>query len=145
MFTTLVQALGLNSTFFIQFLIFLILFPVLAKGLIGPYFKLNLLREKETKKRMESAARWKEKKSLLETDYQKKAQTIHADFQKIFKAKSQVLESEFAEKKQKALEELKKENQRKLSLLDQELKEAEALLIKEAEALSESAFQRLVS
>lgn len=145
MFTTIAEALNLNNTFFIQFLIFLVMYPLLSKLLIGPYFKLYLLREKQTKNLMQEAERWQNKQESLKKKYIEKAQQIDRDFQQIFSQESRKINEEFVQKKQREMEKIYKDQEDRLKHLNTELREMKNQSVKQIKPLAEQAFHRLIS
>ena len=145
MFATIAEALNLNSTFFIQFLIFLFMYPLLSKLLIGPYFQLHLLREKRTKNLMQEAQKWQEKQEALKKKYIEKAQQMDQDFQQIFQQKSRQINEEFQQKKQTQMEKIYKEKASQLEHWNTELQEAKNQSVKQIKPLAEQAFHRLTS
>ena len=145
MFNTLAEALNLNSTFFIQFLIFLSMYPVLSRLLIGPYFKVYLLREKRTKNLMQEAEKWQKKQELLKQEYVKKAQQIDKDFQQIFHQQSRQINEDFSQKKQMEQERIQKEQITRFQNLDTELQQIRNQTTKQIKPLAEQAFHRLIS
>ena len=145
MVNTFIEALNLNSTFFIQFLIFLSIYPLLSKLLIGPYFKVHLLREKKTKNLMQEAEKWQKKQEASKEEYVKKAQQIDKDFQQIFLQHSRQINEEFSQKKQKEVEKIQKEQITRFQNLDIELQQARNQTAKQIKPLAEQAFHRLIS
>ncbi len=145
MVNTFIEALNLNSTFFIQFLIFLSIYPLLSKLLIGPYFKVHLLREKKTKNLMQEAEKWQKKQEASKEEYVKKAQQIDTDFQQIFLQHSRQINEEFSQKKQKEVEKIQKEQITRFQNLDIELQQARNQTAKQIKPLAEQAFHRLIS
>ena len=145
MFATLTEALNLNSTFFVQFLIFLAMYPLLSRLLIGPYFKLHLLREKRTKNLMQEAEQWQKKQEILKQKYIEKAQQIDKNFQQIFLQQSRQINEEFLQKKQKEMEKFYKEQTGRLERLNIELQEIKNQSVKQVKPLAEQAFHHLTS
>ena len=145
MFSGLLEALNLNYTFFIQFLIFLSMYPVLSRLLLKPYLKIYSLREKETKNRMRSAEEWKKKQEVLKQEYVKKAQQIHNKFQQIFSEKSRQITEEFLQKKQTAHAEIQKEFDHSLQKWNIELKQVKNQSLEQIKPLSEEIVNRLSS
>ena len=145
MFNTLIEALNLNRTFFIQFLIFLAMYPLLSRLLIGPYFKLYLLREKRTKSLMQEAEKWQNKQESLKNKYIEKAQQIDKDFQQIFLQQSRQINGEFLQKKQKETENIYKEQTNRLEHFNEELQNIKIQSVKQIKPLAEQAFHRLTS
>lgn len=145
MFTTIAEALDLNSTFFIQFLIFIVMYPLLSRLLIGPYFNLHLLREKRTKNLMQEAEKWQEKQESLKKKYIEKAQQMDKEFQQIFLQKSRQINEEFLQRKQAEMEKIYKEKADQLEHLNSELQEIKNQSVKQIKPLAEQAFHRLTS
>ena len=145
MVNTFIEALNLNSTFFIQFLIFLSMYPILSRLLIGPYFKVYLLREKKTKNLMQEAEKWQKNQEILKEEYVKKAQQINRDFQQIFLQQSRQINEEFSQKKQMKVERIQKEQTTRFQNLDVELQQIRNQTAKQIKPLAEQAFHRLIS
>ena len=62
MINSLVEALNIDSTFFIQLLFFAVFYPVLSRGLFKPWYRLHTARESLTSSRFKKAEKLKLKK-----------------------------------------------------------------------------------
>lgn len=145
MFVSLIQALGVDSTFFIQFGIFLLFYPILSRLLFLPYFKLQNQREKETVERMKQVEKLEEKKKKLQQEYEQKAHGINERFSKMYNEESKLLKESFLRRKEEKKEENKKIYEQKVEALLQEVKEAEGQMGDEVNQLAKMAINRLIS
>ena len=145
MFSSLGQALGINSTFFVQFLVFMALYPVLSRMLFRPYFRLHEKREEQTRGRMTKADKWQKEEQALKTQYEQSARQIHLRFEEMYRKESKKLKQNLLEDEEKKQTALRQEYKQKTHELLQEVKEKEQSLYSEAEALSDLACQRLLS
>ena len=145
MFSSLLQALAVDSTFFVQFFIFLAIYPVLSRLLFRPYFQLENQRERETRFRMQKAEELKKKKEDLRREYEQKAHDIKEGFNKLYNQKSKELRKSFLKVKTQNQKEIQKEHEQKNKVLFQEIKEAEAQLQAEIEPLTRTAVECLIS
>ncbi len=84
MFYSIMESLGLNESFFVQFVIFLLIYPVLSKLLFGPYFRLYSKKEKETSLRMKEVEELKKKQELLQAEYERKAKQLNEKFRSLY-------------------------------------------------------------
>lgn len=145
MFVSLIQALGVDSTFFIQFGIFLLFYPILSRLLFLPYFKLQNQREKETVERMKQVEKLGEEKKKLQQEYEQKAHEVNEQFSKMYNKKSKLLKESFLRRKEEKKEENKKIYEQKVEALLQEVKEAEGQMDDEINQLAKMAINRLMS
>lgn len=145
MFTSLLQALGVNSSFFVQFFIFLLFYPILSRLLFRPYLRLHSQRERETIERVKQAEKLLEKKQSLQKKYEKKAYTINEEFNRIYHQKSKSLRERFLNKKNQDRQKAQQEFIEKQNLLFKEVKEVEKLLQSEVKELTTAAVGRLIS
>ena len=145
MFTSLIQALGVDGTFFAQFLIFLLFYPFLSYLLFRPYVRLQNQREKETSERMKKAEEWKKKKQVLEREYEVKAKAFNEKFNILYDEESKILKQGMLENSLKAKSALKEEYARKSKALLQEVKTAEKTFESETNQLAKIALERLLS
>ena len=145
MFSSLTQALGVDSTFFVQFLIFLLFYPVLSRLLFRPYCQLQDQRERETVERMKQAEKLKEKKQILQKEYEKTARHFNEEFNKTYNEESKKLKEIFLKQRIKNQKKTQKEYEQKNKTLLQEIKEAEAQMQSEINQLTKEAVDRLVS
>lgn len=145
MFVSLIQALGVDSTFFIQLLIFLLFYPVLSRLLFLPYFKLQNQREKETVERMKKVTHLEQEKKRLQEEYKERAHKINETFNRIYGEESKVLRESFLKRQEKKQQENKNQYERKIEDLLQEIKTVEGQLNREVNQLAEVAVGRLTS
>ena len=145
MFSSMAEALGINSTFFVQFVIFLLFYPVLSRWFFRPYFQQEQKREQETTKRVQQAEQLKEKQQALEKEYKARAYQLNKDFNTLYNKEIQKLKSAFLNKENQKTEEIKQEYQQKQKSLSQEIKQAQQDMKAEIPALSSAVHQRLLS
>jgi len=145
MFSSLLQALGVNSTFFIQFFIFLIFYPVLSRMLFRPYCKILAKKEKETSERMKEAENLKKKKEDLQIEYDLKAKKIDKEFNEMYQKESKKIRDSFAQKRLKSQEDMRVQYNEQRQSLFKEIKDAEDKLQLEIKPLTEITVDRLVS
>ena len=145
MFTSLLQALGVNSSFFIQFSIFLLFYPILSRWLFRPYFRLHSQRERETVERMKKAEQLLEKKQNLQEKYEKKAYLINKAFNKMYSQKSKSLKEYVVNKKIQERQKIQKEFEKQQQTFLKEISEVEKLLQSEVKGLTKVAVDRLIS
>ena len=145
MFASLLQALGVNSSFFVQFFIFLLFYPVLSRLLFRPYFRLHNKREQETMERMEKAERLSERRQHLQKEYKEKAYAVNEAFNKMYNRESKILRERFLNKKMQDKQENQRAFEEKRQVFLKEIKEAEKLLQTEVKGLTKIAVDRLIS
>ena len=145
MFASLLQALGVNSSFFVQFFIFLLFYPVLSCLLFRPYFRFHNKREQETVERIKQAEQLLEKKQNLQEEYEKKAYAINEAFNRMYSQESKSLKEHFLNKKIQDRQEIQKEFEKKQQGFFKEMNEAEKLLQSEVSGLTKVAVNRLIS
>lgn len=145
MFTSLTQALGVDGTFFVQFLIFLLFYPILSRGLFRPYVCLQSQREKETSERMKKAEEWEKKKQVLEKEYKAKAKALNEKFNTLYDEGSKKLKQEMLKNSLKAKSALKEEYVQKRKNLLQEFKVAEKTFESDTNQLAKATLERLLS
>lgn len=145
MFSSLIQALGVDGTFFVQFVIFLLFYPILSHWLFLPYFKLQNQREEETVKRLKQVEELQRKKEHLKKEYEQKAYNINEKFNKIYNEESKQLRQSFLRRRIENQEENRREYERKSQTLLQEIKSAEDQMQSEINQLTEIAVDRLIS
>lgn len=80
----LIDSLGLNSTLFIQFGIFMVSFGILQYVLFKPYNKAAQERYNRTVGNEESAHQFDEEIELIQRQYREKAQATNNDVQAVF-------------------------------------------------------------
>ncbi len=144
MFSSLTEALGVDGTLWIQFLIFLFFYPVFSRWLFRPYFHLQNQREKETKERLKQAEKWEKKKQDLEREYETKAQSLNEKFNILYNEGSQKLKEKFSQSRLKGEKVIKEEYKQKKADFFQEMEQAEILMQSEINPLAETALNRLL-
>ena len=145
MFASLIQALGVDGTFFVQFIIFLLFYPVLSRFLLRPYFQLQNQREKETVGCMKQAEKLKEKQLSLKEQYERKARDINEQFNKLYGEESKKLRELFLQRRMKNQEEIQKEYEQEKEGFFQEVEIAKNRLQSEVNELTGEAVERLIS
>lgn len=123
-----IETLGLDSSFFIQFVWAVGLYFLLSKILLKPYFQMMEKRENLTGGRFKSSQKLEEDIEHLKTQYEKKAKAVHKAFQKDFGEIKKQVELDYKTKFIKLQKEwentLKKEQER---ILKEEQKQEEVL------------------
>ncbi len=145
MFSSLAEALGINGTFFVQFLVFLALYPLLSRLLFRPYFRLHEQREEQTRGRMEKADKWRKEEESLKTEYEESARRMNRLFDEMYREKSKKLKQNLLEDEEEKQKELRKEYEQKTRNLLREIKEKEQSLYSETDSLSEQVRLHLLS
>lgn len=145
MFHSLIQALGLDSSFFIQFLIFCLLYPVIQRGLILPFYRLHQERERQTSQKIQKAQALKQQIKHLQKEYEQRAGTLHQDFQKLYDREQARLFKSFSDLKNQSLKTMEKEHQMQKQKLYQEFRQAEREVKREIKPLAERILNRLNS
>ena len=145
MFSSLAESLGMNGTFFVQFLIFLALYPVLSRLLFRPFFHLHEQREKQTLGRMKKADEWPKEERALKAEYEEKARRIDRRFDEIYLKESKRLKQGFLEDKERKQKALQKDQKQKNREILQEIKQKEHSLFSEAGRLSKTLIHHLLS
>ncbi|MDE0120096.1 MAG: hypothetical protein OXM55_08845 [Bdellovibrionales bacterium] len=145
MFSSLAQALAIDYTFFIQFTVFLICYPVFSRLLFYPYVQLQNLRDKETKERMKQVEKWEEKRKILQEQYEQKVRDINEGFNRLYNEGSVRLKEDFFKKKREVQEKIQKGYEKERGKLKEEVEEARRSLKKETNQLVTAAVHRLVS
>ena len=145
MFSSLIEALGVDGTFFIQFLIFLLFYPLCSRLLFRPYFKLNSQREKETSDRIKKAQQYQQKNEDLKKEYELRARRLSQQFNELYNTKSQTIKAELLKQYTAEQKKLTTEFQKKRTLLQTELKTAGEQLQSEVAPLAQTVKDRLLS
>ena len=145
MFSSLFEALGVNSTFFVQFAIFLCFYPVLTSWLIRPYFEVHKKRERKTKGTWEQAEKLKLQEEKLQKEYEQKAKEVNENFKNLYEQESQKIKTKLAKEDLINREKLKTEMEQKKTILSKEVKEIKTNLAKEIGPLSQAVVEKLSS
>ena len=145
MFSSLAQALAIDYTFFIQFAIFFLFYPVFSRFLFYPYFQLQNQREQETGERMKQVEKWKTKKQVLQEQYEQKACDLNEDFNKLYNKGSVQIKEVFLENKIKIQKGIQTEYVQKREALMKDIEEAGMNLQADINQLTKAAVNRLVS
>ena len=145
MFSSLFEALGVNSTFFVQFAIFLCFYPVLTSWLIRPYFEVHKKREEKTKGTWEQAEKLKLQEEKLQKEYEQKAKEVNENFKNLYEQESQKIKTKLAKEDLINREKLKTEMEQKKTILLKEVKEIKTNLAKEIGPLSQAVVEKLSS
>ena len=145
MFSSLVQALGVDNSFFIQFLVLLLFYPVLSRLLFYPYFKFHNQREEETLDRMNRVEKLKEKKVSLQEIYNKKAHFVNAEFNRIYQQNGKQIKESFLQERESKQIKIQKEYEEKSKAFFHEIKQAEDQVQKEVDEIAKMVVNRLIS
>ncbi|PIS11395.1 MAG: hypothetical protein COT73_04250 [Bdellovibrio sp. CG10_big_fil_rev_8_21_14_0_10_47_8] len=81
---TILHQLGLNQSFFFQFIIFAIAYLVLSQIVFAPYTKAFTQREEKTKGGEELAGEYKHKADELKAQYENRARQVSGQVKTIF-------------------------------------------------------------
>ena len=95
-----IDTLGLDKTFFFQFLLVVLLYFVLNKLLFRPYLKLLEKRESLTKGKFSEGKQLGIQTESLKQEYEKKSRKLYSEFQKLFSKIKEESEKEFQIKKE---------------------------------------------
>ena len=144
MFSSLAQALGVDSSFFVQFAVFLVFYPVLARALFRPYVRLADKRERETALRIKKAEELKAQTQALEEEYKTKARKLNENFNKLYERESKKLRVELLKQSAQLQEKMQKEHEQKKATVLQEIKTAEKQIQLETDDLIQSAVGKLL-
>lgn len=145
MFSSLIQALGVDSSFFIQFVIFLFFYPILSSFLFRPYFRFQNQREKETSERMRQVAKLKEKKEALQEVYNEKARSINEEFNRLYQQKSKQMRESFLKERVNNQKKIQREYEERSKAFFNQVVEAEDQIQKEVYQIAKIAADRLTS
>ena len=143
MFHSLIQALGLDSSFFIQFLIFCLLYPLIQRGLVLPFYRLHQERERQTSQKIQNAQTLKQQIQQLQKEYGQRTGLLHQNFQKLYDREQTLLSKTFSDLKNQSLKAMEEEHQRKKQKLYQEFKQAEQEVKRDIKPLADSILSRL--
>jgi len=135
------QALGLDVTFFIQFFILLLVYPIISRGLLRPYVNLQYQREQQTKGRHDAAQALEETNKKLRMEYEQKAYNFHKKFRTLYQEKSKQLQLQLFKESQIRQANIRKKFMQKQSLLDQEVEEIQKQMPSEEDKLVKVAMQ----
>lgn len=139
------QSLGVDSTVFVQFFIFLLFYPVLSCLLFRPYFKLQNQKEHETSERMKQAEKFKAKQQNLQEQYKKLTYKFNKEFNDIYNQESQKIKQTFLNRQSKNQAVLLKEFKEKQQIFFQEIKKAESEIQIDIKELTKTATHCLTS
>ncbi len=145
MFYSLVQALGLDSTLFVQLALFCVFYPLMSRFLTGPFLRLQEERQKQTVQKIKEAELLKQKNLQQEKTYRLKALQLQAEFKKLYNQKKQELQKQFYDKKQQQEREIQEEYRNKELQLQQEFDKAGEELSRHTGPLAWQVFKRLGS
>ena len=133
----LISTVGLDSSFFYQFLLTAGIYFISKNLFFQPYLEKFKERQERTKGRLKSSKvlelQIEEKKMI----YKQKAQKIHKEFQEIFNQIKQKAQESYLSENLKLKKEQKKELEKKRRILSQALKEQEMALEKDLPLLVE--------
>ena len=145
MFGSLIQALNLDSTFFVQFLIFLLLYPLLSQLLIKPFYNLYKDREDQTRHKVKSAEDLKRQVQLLQASYDEKAKKMYNEFNQLYEEQSYQLKRKFAENREIARQEMERKHAEDLSDLKRDIQNTQQDMELRSGELVKAAFDKLSS
>ena len=145
MFSSLIQALGVDSSFFIQFVIFLFFYPILSSFLFCPYFRFQNQREKETSERMRQVAKLKEKKEALQEVYNEKARSINEEFNRLYQQRSKQMRESFQKERMNNQRKIQREYEERSKVFFNQVVEAEDQVQKEVHQIAKIAVDLLTS
>ena len=145
MLASLLQALGVDSTFFIQFGCFLLFYPILSRGLFQPYFRIQNQREKETIECMKEVETLKATQQDLKVKYTKKARELQEKFNLLYNKKSRLLKEAHLKRQAENKEHFLKEYEEKSKILSKQARKAEDSLQPEIKFLTKTAVEHLIS
>ncbi len=144
MLSSLAQALGLDFTFFVQFLLFLLVYPVVSYWLLGPYMDLQNKREKQTLGAKAVAEHLRQEAEKLRLQYQQKAREVHGIFNQQYQKGSQQLKMKYLHESQDIKKQLRLEFVKNQEQLKQELITADKKLFLEIPTLTQKIVQILL-
>ena len=81
----MLHQLGINSSFFIQFGIFIFAITFLSLYVFGPYAKAVEEREKQTRGSQELATEFDKQSIELHSEFEEKARQVHSKIQEVYK------------------------------------------------------------
>ncbi len=131
MLTALIQALGLDITFFVEFLIWLALYPIILKGLITPYMILHNQKESSIGGRNKRSEILQEQITHLKLKYETIAQQLQSTFRMKYQKQSQPIKEQILREGIQKKQLLKKEANMQLKNLDREVHQTEQALSSE--------------
>ncbi|MES3036804.1 MAG: ATP synthase F0 subunit B [Bdellovibrionota bacterium] len=108
---SLLSQLGVNETFFIQFIIYICMFSFLSLYVFAPYAQALEKREEKTKGTEQVAEEYRNKYNEVNSAYQNKAKEVHSRIQEIY----QTIRKEAAQEYDKIVDQAK---QQVASLMD---------------------------
>lgn len=144
MFSSLALALGLDFTFFIQFSLFLLVYPVVSYWLLCPYVDLQKKREKQTLGAKKQAEYLYQKTEKLRLQYQQKAREVHNIFNQQYKERSQQLKIKYLSASQNIKQQIQSKFIEGQKQLKQELSIADKKLSVEVPVLTQKIVQTLL-
>ena len=81
----MLQQLGINATFFIQFGLFVFIITFLSMYVFGPYAKAVEAREKQTRGSQDQAVEFEKQAVELHSEYEMKAREVHGKIQDVYR------------------------------------------------------------
>ena len=139
------EQLGLNSTFFIEFAIFIVLYLILANVYFKPFLKLFQARHKKTIEDRETAEKLMQQAQAKFDEYKRVLQeertSLRAEYERA------LTEAKHQENEQlaKARDEAKKITQETIEAVDQQRVQLKKQLSADIESLAQGISERLLS
>jgi F-type H+-transporting ATPase subunit b len=144
MITGILLSLGVNSTFWIQLSIFVVMFFFLKKVVFDPYFKAFEKRQEKTTGSQNEAEMLYAQTRELQALYQRKARNINADIKAIFDKIRGDANREQDTIISQAKEKSKLDSEKTREKIQGEFNKAREALIKEAPILGEAINNKLI-
>lgn len=116
----MLQQLGVNSTFFVQFGLFVFAITFLSAYVFAPYAKAVEGREKQTKGSQDEAIEIEKQTIELHSDYEVRAREVHGKIQEVYK----LMRVEAGQEYEKTVQAARKESEKHVDQVRAKVKAA---------------------
>ena len=141
---SVMNELGVNSSFFVQFVIFLLAFPFLHFLIFRPHFLALKQRQSRTEGDEVLAEKMKQEISDLEKQYQNRQRTLNQDLKEIYTKANKDIDLKKAEVVLRAHEKARKKVEQAHKTLQSSVIEARKTLPKEVSSVSDKIIEKVL-
>ena len=118
----MLQQLGINSSFFIQFGLFIFAITFLTLYVFGPYAKAVEDREKQTRGSQDLATEFEKQTIDLHSEFEEKAREVHGKIQDVYKQ----MRTEATQEYEKTVQAARKESEKHVEEVRTQVKQSVA-------------------
>ncbi len=116
----MLQQLGINETVFLQFIIYLAIFPLLYTLVSKPFAKAQEERQSRTKGTEQLSYEFQQKSAELQAEYQRRAREVNENIHQIFtraKSEAQIEQDDIIQLSKREAQKTSDENSKKMAIL----------------------------